>query len=47
MTELGVSMTKQTVIFFQPYNFYYVTCSNLIVSTLMAIMDTVEDMYSL
>ena len=32
------------MIFFQPHNnLYYVTCSNLIVSTLMAIMDTVED----
>ena len=47
MTELGVSMTKQTVIFFQPHNFYYLTCGKFIMSTLMAIMDTVEDMYSL
>ena len=46
-TDLGVSIQK-LVIFSQPQNnLYYVTCSNLIVSTQMAIMDTVEDMYSL
>ena len=39
---------RSLVIFFQPHNnLYYVTCSNLIVFTLMAIMGTVEDMYSL
>ena len=35
---------EKLVIFFQPHNnLYYVTCSNIIVSTLMAIMDTAED----
>ena len=35
---------EKLVIFFQPHNnLYYVTCSNLIVSTLMAIMDTAEE----
>ena len=39
---------QKLVIFFQPHNnLYYVTCRNLIVFTLMAIMGTVEDMYSL
>ena len=39
---------QKFVIFLQPHNnFYYVTCSNLIVSTMMAIMDIGEDMYSL
>ena len=39
---------QKLVSFFEPHNnLYYVTCSNLIVSTLMAIMGTVEDMFSL
>ena len=39
---------QKLVISFQPHNnLYYVTGSNLIVFTLMAIMGTVEDMYSL
>ena len=39
---------QKCVIFLQPHdNLYYVTSSNLIVSTMMVIMDTAEDMYSL
>ena len=40
--------SDKNLVIFQPHNnLYNVTCSNLIVSTLMAIMDTLEDMYSL